>query len=113
MDNIRQEKISKAILKEMGELITPSAIHLEKNEMATVTKVRVSPDLSIARIYVSVFAKESERKKQVIEFLNAHTSTFRGALGNRLNHFRKVPELFFHLDDSLDYQARIEDLLNK
>jgi ribosome-binding factor A len=72
--------------------------------------VRVSPDLSIARVYISVFP--SERGNEIVKNLNGNMKSIRFDLGNRLRHqLRIIPELKFFIDDSLDYLERIDELL--
>jgi ribosome-binding factor A len=70
----------------------------------------VSPDLSIARVYISVFP--SERGNEIVKNLNGNMKSIRFDLGNRLRHqLRIIPELKFFIDDSLDYLERIDELL--
>ena len=72
----------------------------------------MSPDLSIARAYLSVFP--SEKAPEMIESINASAKTIRYELAQRVRfQLRKTPELFFHLDDSLDYIENIDNLLGK
>lgn len=78
--------------------------------LVSVTAVRVSPDLSIARVYISVFP--SERGDEIVKNLNDNMRSIRFELGNRLRHqLRIIPELKFFIDDSLDYLERIDELL--
>jgi len=78
--------------------------------MVSVTTVRVSPDLSFAKVYVSVFP--SAKAKEVKVKLDEHVKMLRFELGQRVRHqLRIVPELAFYIDDSLDYVERIDNLL--
>ena len=78
--------------------------------MVTVTRTKISPDLSICTAYLSVFP--SEKAKEIMENINANEKTIRYELGTRIRHqMRIVPELRFFLDDSLDYIDRIDQLL--
>lgn len=78
--------------------------------LVSVTSTRISPDLSIARVYVSVFP--SDRSDEIVKNLNANMRSIRFELGNRLRHqLRIIPELKFFIDDSLDYLERIDELL--
>jgi ribosome-binding factor A len=82
--------------------------------MVTVTQVKVASDLSVARIYVSVFGSTGVKKDVIIKNINLRTKEFRRSLGNRVkNQLRVIPELEFFLDDSLDYIENIENLLKK
>lgn len=79
--------------------------------MVSVTTIRVTSDLSLARCYLSIFAGPD--KKEVLESIKAHTSKIRGEVGKRLKNMRKIPELTFFIDDSLDYAMEIDQLLKK
>ena len=78
--------------------------------MITVTVVRISPDLSIAKVYLSIFPGEGA--KESLDSIAEKAGLIRSAMGNRLrNQLRHIPQFSFFLDDSLDYIDRIEDLL--
>lgn len=78
--------------------------------MVSVSVVRVSPDLGIAKAYLSVFP--SEKGNEVVEHLNSNIKAIRFELGNRVRHqLRIIPEVRFYLDDSLDYIEHIDNLL--
>ena len=108
--NTRQNKVSKQIQKDMAEILRLHSPHSEPVKMLTVTNVRISPDLGSARIYVSVFPSADSDK--TIDFLNEHISIYRNELGKKIRYqLKKVPEITFYLDDSLDYLENIENLL--
>ena len=78
--------------------------------MVSVSVVRVSPDLGIAKAYLSVFP--SEKGNEVVTNLNENIKAIRFELGNRVRHqLRIIPEVRFYLDDSLDYIENIDKLL--
>ena len=78
--------------------------------MVSVSIVRVSPDLGIAKAYLSVFP--SEKGTEVVNHLNENIKAIRFELGNRVRHqLRIIPELRFYIDDSLDYIENIDKLL--
>ena len=80
--------------------------------MVSVTRTKVSPDLSICTAYLSVFP--SERGEEFLAIVNENTRTIRYELGTRIrNQVRIIPELRFFIDDSLDYIDRIDELLKK
>ena len=109
METNRQKKIARLLQKDLGEIIQTEGRNWFPNTMLTVTKVQVTSDLSIARVYVSVFGSESSG---VIKQLSMQTKEIRKQLGIRVkNQLRHVPELKFFVDDSLDYIERIEKLL--
>ena len=109
MDSQRQKRVSSLIQKELANLI---AGDLRKggvsNLLISVTKVRVSPDFSVAKIYLSIFP--SNKANERLEQLNSKSSTIKFDLSKIVkNQLRKVPELFFYLDDSLDHIDEIEN----
>lgn len=76
----------------------------------TVTKVNVTPDLTLARVYLSIFGIQD--KKARVDAFNHRSREIRGLLGSKLRHqLRIIPDLQFHEDDSLDYIERIDNLL--
>ena len=78
--------------------------------MVSVTRVKISPDLSVCTAYLSVFP--SEKAEEVINNVNTNAKTIRYDLGQRIrNQVRIIPELRFFIDDSLDYIDRIDELL--
>ena len=80
--------------------------------IVSVTIVRISPDLSYARVYLSVFP--SERSEEIVKNINANMKAIRYELGKRVRfQLRIIPELKFFVDDSLDYAAHIDELLKK
>lgn len=111
METTRQQKISRMLQKELGEIFLLYARELH-GTLITVTAVRISPDLGIARTHLSIFP--SNKGKEVIEKVNADTKAIRFDLGKRVrNQLRIVPELYFHIDDSLDYLENIDNLLKQ
>ncbi len=86
--------------------------HLAMGTMITVTKVYVSPDLSLIKIYLSLFP--TKNSNEIINNIKKHSSEIRRELGNRIRHqLRIVPKLSFFLDDSLDYIENIDSLLTE
>lgn len=80
--------------------------------LVSVSAVRISPDMSICRVYLSIFP--SERSTEIIANINNNTKQVRFELGNRVRHqLRIIPELKFFVDDSLDYIEHIDELLAK
>jgi ribosome-binding factor A len=109
METTRQEKISRMLQKELGEIFLLYARELQ-GTLITVTSVRISPDLGIAHTHLSIFP--SNKVKDVLDKVNTDTKAIRYELGKRVRHqLRIVPGLFFHVDDSLDYLENIDNLL--
>lgn len=96
----------------MGDILLKEGKGQFIGKMITVTSVRISPDLSLARIYVSLFPPTE--RKEILELINSQTKHLRHELGVRVkNQLRIVPELAFFIDDSLDYIENIDRLLKK
>lgn len=111
MGSIRQNKIEGVIQKELSVFFQRNAREICLGAMVSVTTVRVTSDLSLARTYISIFGGPD--KKEVLESIQNYSGKIRGEVGKRLKNLRKIPELIFHIDDSLDYAQQIEDLLSK
>lgn len=111
MESTRQAKISRLLQKELSEIFRRQTAKTH-GVIVSVSAVRVSPDLSIARAYLSIFP--SDKAPEMIESINASAKTVRYELAQNVRfQLRKVPELQFYLDDSLDYIANIDSLLEK
>ena len=112
MDTTRQNKVSRLIQKELSEIFQRETRMLFGNALITVTQVRVSPDLSIAKVYVSLF--NTKDTKVLLKLIETHTKDIRTKLSDRIKkQVRIIPNLVFFLDDSLDYAMKIEELLKK
>jgi ribosome-binding factor A len=112
MDTRRQQQVSGVIQQTLSEIFQKSGSSFFGNSFVTITNVRVTPDLLVARVNVSVF-HENERKG-VLSALKQHTSEIRKQLGNQVkNQLRRVPNLEFFIDDSLDEVFKIEKLLKE
>lgn len=111
MESTRQAKISRLIQKELSEIFRQQTAKMP-GTMVTVSSVRVSPDLSVAKAYLSVFP--SEKGAETLEAVNRSAKTIRYELAQKVRYqLRKTPELSFHLDDSLDYIDHIDNLLRE
>lgn len=110
MASIRQEKIAELLRQELSLVFQQEARTLCQGAMVTVTTVRVSPDLSSAKAYLSVFAGPD--KKEVLKNIQENDKAIRYAVSQKVkNQLRKTPEFMFYLDDSIDYAEQIEKLL--
>ncbi len=111
MQETRQNRIARLLQKELS-LIFQSQTRLMHGLMVSVTRTRVSPDLSICTAYLSVFP--SEKGEELLKNIESNIKTIRYELGTRVhNQLRIIPELRFFIDDSLDYIERIDELLKK
>ena len=116
MDNkpagTRQLKVAREIQRDLAEIIRSKGMATFGGAMVTVSEVRISPDLSIAKIFVSIFP--SDKQGQVMNILEDNKKAIRGELGRQISsQLRIVPEIDFMLDTSLDYAQHIEELLRK
>ena len=110
METTRQNKISRLIQKELAEIFQKESRNLFQGKMISVTIVRVTSDLSLARAYLSIFP--SEKVDELLVEIKKQTSQIRYALGKKVGkQLRVVPDLEFYFDDSLDYIENIERLL--
>jgi len=108
----RQLRVARELQRDLAEIIRSKGMAVFGGAMVTVSEVRVSPDLSVARVYVSIFP--SEKASAVMPMLEEHSRALRGELGRKVaSQLRIVPELAFFLDTSLDYAEHIEALLKK
>ncbi len=111
MESTRQKKVSRLLQKELGNIFQKKTNELG-GKMITVTTVRISPDLSVAKVYLSIFPKKNHGEES-LEHIRNMTPQIRNELGKIVrNQLRIVPELIFYIDDSLDYIENIENLLN-
>jgi len=111
MGSIRQNKIEEVIQRELSLFFQRNAREICLGAMVSVTQVRVSADLSIARCYLSIFAHPD--KKEVLESILLNATSIRKTLANRLKNMRKMPEFSYYIDDSFDYAQEIDNLLKK
>jgi len=110
METTRQQKVARQIQKDLGEIFMSATREITKSKMITVTVVRMSPDLSLAKVYLSIFP--SDDAATVLDNLQHHVKHIRLELGKKVRHqLRIVPEIAFFIDDSLDYAEHIDELL--
>jgi len=111
MNNTRLQKIERLIQKDLGEIFLTETKHLA-GVLVSVTMVRMSPDLSVSKAYLSIFPPE--KRDEIMENINKQKKAIRYELGLRIGKsVRHVPELVFYLDDSIDYLENIDHLLNQ
>jgi len=111
MQETRQNRIARLLQKELAQIFQGQTRAM-RGVMVSVTRCRISPDLSICTAYLSVFP--SEKAEEIINNVNANEKTIRYELGTKVRHqLRIIPELRFFIDDSLDYIDHIDELLKK
>ena len=110
VESTRQKKVSRLIQKEVAGIFLRKSGEYAPGKMISITKVRMSPDLSFAKIYLSIFP--STDNDHVIKIVQEHAPKIRFDLGHKVrSQLRIVPEIVFYIDDSLDYIDKIDRLL--
>ena len=111
MDTTRQQKISRLVQKELSEIFRRETAKTH-GTLVSVSSVRVSPDLSVANVRLSIFP--SENAQAIMDNINQNERGIRHQLAQQVRYqLRRCPELKFHIDDSLDYIDHIDQLLSK
>jgi ribosome-binding factor A len=110
MESTRQKKVSRLIQKELADIFLRRSNEFAHGKLVSITRVRISPDLSFAKVYISIFPALNQ--EEVLKAMEEHSSKFRFDLGQKVRtQLRIVPDIAFHLDDSLDYIDKIDKLL--
>ena len=111
MESTRQHKIARLIQKDMSDILLRYARTLQ-GTLISVSEVRVTPDLSLAHIYLSIFPQD--KVAATMKEITENTHRFRGELGSLERHqLRIIPEIVFHLDETIDRMERIDELLHR
>ncbi len=111
METTRQNKIARLIQKELSDIFQRQTSQM-RGVIVSVSACRISPDLSVCRVYLSVFP--SNRADELVNNINANGRSVRFELGKRVGkQLRIIPELKFFIDDSLDYVDHIDELLKQ
>lgn len=109
-ESTRQKKVARLIQKEVAEIFLRKGGEFAPGKLISITKVRVSPDLSYAKIYISIFP--SANHDEILKSIQEHSHKIRFELGHKVrSQLRIVPEIAFFIDDSLDYIEKIDKLL--
>jgi len=112
METKRQKQINELLRRQFSMVLIDEGPYIFDRAMVTVTRAVVSPDLQNAKIYLSVF--NTEDKNEVMALMNENISRLRHSLATKVGkQLRKIPELKFFLDDSLDEFFRMDKILNK
>ena len=108
----RQLKVARELQRDLAEIIRSKGMAVWGGAMVTVSEVRISPDLSVAKVFVSIFP--SDKQASVMALLGEKKKEIRGELCHKVaSQLRIVPDIDFYLDTSLDYAEHIEELLRK
>ncbi|MVM32609.1 30S ribosome-binding factor RbfA [Spirosoma sp. HMF4905] len=109
MESKRQQKVARQLQRDLSEIFQRDVPHLFNGAFITVTSVRVSPDLSVARVYLSFLA--TKNRQLLLETIQEKGKVLRQHLGERVRHqLRIVPELSFYLDDTAEYADKMDKL---
>ncbi|WP_242921843.1 30S ribosome-binding factor RbfA [Pontibacter liquoris] len=112
MESKRQQKFSRLIQRELADIFQKEVPHLFNGAYISVSVVRVSPDLGLARVYLSVMMAPSA--EAVLLEVRVNTKTIRHLLAQRIkSQVRIIPALNFYLDDSAEYAAHMDQIFNK
>lgn len=113
MENRRQNKMGSLLQQTMGSILLKDARnYVGSGVLVSITSVKTSPDLSVARFYLSVFGNETPQ--ETVDILNSTSYEWRKKLGAELkNHLRIIPDISFFLDDTLEYAQKMNDLFKK
>ncbi len=111
MESQRQQKFARLIQKEVGEIFQRDTKSLFGKAFITVTNVFISPDLALAKIYLSIMlAKNNE---EMMDLINENKSKIRNILGQKIRHqARVIPELAFFLDESAEYASKMDKIIS-
>jgi ribosome-binding factor A len=110
MESTRQKKVSRLIQKELADIFLRTGNEFAHGKLVSITRVRVSPDLSFAKVYISIFPATNQ--DDILHSVQELSSKIRFELGQKVrSQLRIVPDLAFHIDDSLDYIDKIDKLL--
>ena len=111
METKRQQKFARVIQKELSETLQKEGWSFHGNSIVTITMVRMSPDLSIAKVYLSIF--NAENNELLLNELRAKAREIRYKLGEKIrNQVRVIPNIDFFIDDSMEYVSKMEKLFD-
>ena len=109
METKRQKQVARELQRVMGEIFQENSSELFEGELVTITDVMVTKDLLIAKFYISIF--KEEKRNQFFDVIQANLIPLRKVLANKIrNSFRRVPEIEFMMDDTLDEVFKMEQL---
>ncbi|WP_407427613.1 30S ribosome-binding factor RbfA [Arcticibacter sp.] len=112
MESKRQQKFAGVIQKDLAEIFQREGMNFLPNMLVTITKVRMTPDLAIARVFLSFF--NSQDSSLALNTIKAHASEIRYKLGARIkNQARIIPHLEFFVDDTSEYVERMDEIFDK
>ncbi|MFI5134381.1 MAG: 30S ribosome-binding factor RbfA [Chitinophagales bacterium] len=112
METTKQKKVAGVIQQSLSEIFQRGNLSMVKGGMVTISEVSMSPDLLVAKIYLSLY--QIKDPKAFLEELQQHTPELRHRLGNMIrNQVRRIPELHFYLDETMDHVFRLEEIFKQ
>ena len=112
MESKRQKQTAEVIRRHFGSVLMQQGPYIYGNALVTVTKVYVSPDISMAKIYLSVY--NAEDKQAIIDKVSKNTAVLKQNLAQRVRkHIRRIPQIYFYNDDTLDEMYRLNQIFDK
>jgi len=110
MHSKRQKQTAEVIRRHFGQVLLQEGSYIYGDAFVTVTKVYVTPDISLAKIYLSVY--NANNKQVIVDKVNEHASQLKKNLAHRIRkHVRRIPEIDFYIDETLDEIYRVNKLL--
>lgn len=108
----RQKQVGELIRRHFGTVLFQEGNYIYGNALVTVTNVKMSPDMGIAKIYLSVY--NTDNKQEVMLMMEENMFHLRQALSQRIKkHVRRIPHVAFYIDDTIDEMYRVDALINK
>ena len=108
----RQKQVSQLVQKEISDIFLREGVNIIDGGMVSISKVSITPDLMEARVYLSLF--QIKEPQALLRDITERTGEWRNLLGQRVkNQLRRIPELHFYIDDTLDYVFKMEELFKK
>jgi ribosome-binding factor A len=105
----RQKQVGQLVMEEMSDIFQREGMNIINGGMVSISKVSVTPDLLEARVYLSLY--KIDKPEELMREIESRTGEWRNQLGRRVRHqLRRVPELQFFLDDTLDHVFKMEEL---
>lgn len=112
METIKQKQMGKLVQISLSEVFGNEAREILESALVTVTHVIMTPDLALARVYLSIY--NTPDSKTILDYININKKAIRGILGNKIkNKVRHIPNLDFYIDDTLDEVFKLEQIFKE
>lgn len=112
MESRRQKQVARVVQQYMNDIFLKEGKEITEDALVTISQVRMTPDLQVARVYVSIY--NSDHPDEIMQHIQANGKGLRKLLGDRIRHqLRKVPELNFFKDDTLDEVFKLEQIFKE